>query len=175
MANTFSGVNSELYQISDVDQIVGLTSVKNNNLKLRVLSILIDNNTKCKCVQIYDKSHDTVIISMLCECTDDSLGYVNGISSNEDIELILNSFGFNVKFVSFDLIDKSTLEFLKAVNSVGYKFLQFTESGIVVFFEDMTDGVFAHKMIGYDLCDFSKLDHSQIYSIENLIRQASTK
>lgn len=176
MANTFSGTNLELYKITDVDQVIGLTSTKNSNLKLRVLNTSIDSKIMCKCVQVYNKLHDTVIISLLCKCVDDDEGYVIGVSSNDEIERILKSFGFNVEFDSVDLIDEHTLDFLKAINSIGYKFLQFTKSsGAVVFFEDMIDGVCASRMTGYDLCDFSKLDHSQIYSIENLIRQASTK
>lgn len=155
MANTFSGTNNELYEISDVQQLVGLRSYKNRSIRLSVRKSTIDSAIYTSVV-IYNESLTVDIISMLVSCENDVLGVSDAIIGRDEMISVLAAFGFNVSFSNKIELDESTIQFLKTVYAVGYNYFKITEDGVILYLQNMTDPINAKKFTGYDACDFSK-------------------
>ena len=176
MATTFSGNTAELRQISDFEQIVGLKSTKNDNLRLRVLT------TNCgsaviKSVQVYDEGAAGCVIGSFPYSVIESgtISYSNGLLNYDDIVRILNAFGFNVEFGEKVRLSVKTINFLRTLNSIGYQYMKFTNSGIYFYLTAMDQGQLGNSFTGFHDCDFSPLDVKEIYNIKHLIEKVTTK
>lgn len=176
MATTFSGKTNEMYRISNFDQIVGIRSNNNKNLRVKILTFN-EGSALIKSLQIYDELNaESVIVSLpyaLTEASPDS--YLNGLVPREDIIRILNAFGFNVEFGEKVRLSIKTLNFLKTLHNVGYRYLKFTDSGVYFYLSSLEDGQLGNKFTGFFDCDFSPLDTKEIYNIGHLIDKVTIK
>lgn len=170
MANTFSGSNSESYEISNVDQLIGLRSQKDRNFRISVRHSNIDSAIYTSVI-IYNELKNTEIISLLTSCENDILGVSDAIISRDNLILVLASFGFNVQFSDSIDLTAQTKQFLQSLYDVGFRYFKFTSDGMIVLMSNSNDSNYATASLfsGFDLCDFSRfILSSQPQTIYNI-------
>lgn len=156
MSTTFSGTNSELYEISNFDQLVGLRSGKDRNFRIAVIHENI-NSAIYTSVTIYNEAVNVAVLSMLVSCENDILGVDDAIIGRDKFISVLSAFGFNVRFKEQMSLTPDTISFLQSLYDVGYRFFNFTADGMYVYMVDSDTKAKANVFTNFDKCDFSKL------------------
>ena len=155
MATTFSGTNQELYEISNVDQLVGLRSEKDRNFRIAVRHTNI-NSAIYTSVVIYNEVVNVDIVSLLTSCENDILGVDNAVIGRDELISVLGAFGFNIAFVNIEQLSPDTVAFLQSLYDVGFRFFNFTTDGMCVYMTEHGASSRASIFANFDKCDFSK-------------------